>query len=163
MRQALLYGTNREAIIDAVFQRFSPGRLGTDCQRRPSFTVPMSSVPMPMTRKRRAICCSAGLSDTNNDGYVDFGGADLEVNIIAPNWGLIPDVAQLIQDQWRDIGIKVNIDPVPSRNLLRQHVDDGQYNLVAWYEFGLDPSFLNRYFLSNGDSNWTGYQRQRSR
>ena len=28
VRQALLYGTNREAIIDAVFQRFSPVAWG---------------------------------------------------------------------------------------------------------------------------------------
>ncbi len=32
-----------------------------------------------------------------------------------------------------------------------------RYNLVAWYEFGVDPSFLNRYFISTGDHNWTGY------
>ena len=44
-----------------------------------------------------------------------------------------------------------------AQRFLRQHVKDGQYNLVAWYEFGLDPSFLNRYFLSSGDNNWTGY------
>ncbi|MEO8395811.1 MAG: hypothetical protein ABI700_22640, partial [Chloroflexota bacterium] len=69
----------------------------------------------------------------------------------------IPDVAQLIQDQWRDIGIKANIDPVPSATILRQHVKEGQYNLVAWYEFGLDPALLNRYFLSDGVNNWTGY------
>ena len=108
--------------------------------------------------KAKSMLASAGYTDTDNDGYVDFGGADLQVNIIAPNWGMIPDVTQLLQDQWRDIGIKVNIDPVPSATILEQHVKDEKYNLVAWYDFGVDPSFLNRYFLSNGDSNWTGYK-----
>jgi peptide/nickel transport system substrate-binding protein len=64
---------------------------------------------------------------------------------------------QLLQDQWRDIGIQVVIDSVPSANILRQEVALGEYNMVAWYEFGLDPSFLNRYFTTNGDQNWTGY------
>ncbi|MFN8565858.1 MAG: hypothetical protein U0703_30430, partial [Anaerolineae bacterium] len=51
-----------------------------------------------------------------------------------------------------------NIDSVPSATILRQHVGEGKYNLVAWYEFGLDPSFLARYFSSTGDMNWVGYQ-----
>src|SRR5690606_7426345 len=46
---------------------------------------------------------------------------------------------------------------VPNRSLLFEHVDSGQYNLVAGYEFGVDPSFLNRYYTSGGDMAWTGY------
>ena len=119
----------------------------------------MSSGGMPYDPQQRAsLLESAGYPDTNNDGYVDFGGADLEVTVIAPNWGLIPDVAQLLQDQWRDIGVKLTIDPVPDSEFIREHVSNGGYNLVAWYEFGVDPAFLNRYFSSNGDSNWTGYR-----
>ncbi len=158
VRQALLYGTNRDAIIDAVFQRFSPVAWG-----------PLSSVTQFYSRdvvnsyaynpeQARSLLADAGYQDTNNDGYVDFGGANLEVDVIAPNWGLIPEVSQLLQDQWRDIGIKVNINSVPSATVLRDHVASGGYNLVAWYEFGLDPVFLNRYFSSTGDMNWTGYQ-----
>ena len=157
VRQALLYGTNREAIIDAVFQRFSPVAWGPISSTTEFYSSDVVNSYAYDPQKAKALLQSAGYQDTNNDGYIDVGGTNLEVNMIAPNWGLIPDVAQLIQDQWRDIGIKVNIDPVPSATILRQHVKDGKYNLVAWYEFGLDPSFLNRYFLSNGDNNWTGY------
>ncbi len=157
VRQALLYGTNREAIIDAVFQRYSPVAWGPLSSATEFYSGDVVNSYAYDPQQARSLLSGAGYTDTDNDGYVDFGGADLEVNLIAPNWGLIPEVAQLLQDQWRDIGIKAVIDPVPSATILRQHVADGQYNLVAWYEFGLDPSFLNRYFTTNGDMNWTGY------
>ncbi len=158
VRQALLYGTNRDAIIDAVFQRFSPVAWGPLSATTEFYSTDVVGSYAYDPQKARDLLASAGYKNTNQSGYLDIGGADLTVNIIAPNWGLIPDVTQLIQDQWRDIGIKAVIDPVPSRNILFQEVAAGQYNLVAWYDFGLDPSFLNRYFLSNGDSNWTGFK-----
>ncbi len=157
VRQALLYGTNREAIIDAVFQRFSPVAWGPISSATEFYSGDVVNSYAYDPQKAKDLLAGAGYADTDNDGYVDIGGTDVSVTAIAPNWGQIPDVAQLLQDQWRDIGIKLVIDPVPSQTILKQHVQDGNYNLVAWYEFGLDPSFLNRYFSSSGDMNWTGY------
>ncbi|MFN8563082.1 MAG: ABC transporter substrate-binding protein [Anaerolineae bacterium] len=146
IRQALLYGTNREAIIDAVFQRFSPVAWGPLSSATAFYSGDVVNAYAYDPQQARALLNSAGYQDTNGDGYVDFGGANLEVDVIAPNWGLIPEVTQLLQDQWREIGVRLNIDSVPSATILRQHVGEGKYNLVAWYEFGLDPSFLARYF-----------------
>lgn len=157
VRQALLYGTNREAIIDAVFQRFSPVAWGPMSSATEFFSGDAVNSYAYDPQAARQLLSGAGYTDTNNDGYVDFGGLNLSVNVIAPNWGQIPDVVQLLQDQWRDIGIQVVIDAVPSANILRQEVALQEYNMVAWYEFGLDPSFLNRYFMTGGDQNWTGY------
>ncbi len=157
VRQALLYGTNREAIIDAVFQRFSPVAWGPLAAATQFYTGDVRGAYDYDPTQARSLLQAAGYSDTDNDGYVDFGGADLEVTVIAPNWGLIPETVQLLQDQWREVGVKLTIDSVPSASLLFQHVDDGKYNLVAWYEFGVDPSILNRYFMSTGDHNWTGF------
>lgn len=158
IRQALLYGTNREAIIDSVFQRFSPVAWGPLSSATAYYSGDVVGAYAYDPEQARSLLGSAGYQDTNADGYVDFGGANLEVNVIAPGWGLIPEVVQLLQDQWREIGVKVNIDAVPSAPILRQHVADGTYNLVAWYEFGVDPAFLSRYYTSTGDMNWTGYQ-----
>lgn len=158
IRQALLYGTNREAIIDAVFQRFSLVAWGPLSSATAFYSGDVVNAYAYDPQQARSLLGSVGYQDTNGDGYVDFGGANLEVTVIAPNWGLIPEVTQLLQDQWRDIGIRLIIDSVPSAPLLRQHVADSTYNLVAWYEFGLDPSFLSRYYRSSGDMNWTGYQ-----
>jgi peptide/nickel transport system substrate-binding protein len=157
VRKALLYGTNREAIIDAIFQRFSPVAWGPLSSVTEFFSSDVVGSYAYDPQQARTLLADAGYTDTNNDGYVDFGGANLAVTVITPTWGLIPEVTQLMQDQWRDVGIRLDIDQVPNRGLLFDHVAVGEYNLVAWYEFGVDPSFLNRYFTSTGDNNWTGY------
>jgi peptide/nickel transport system substrate-binding protein len=40
---------------------------------------------------------------------------------------------------------------------LLELIKTGEYNLVAFYSFGLDPFLLNQYFLSDSPDNWTGY------
>jgi len=58
------------------------------------------------------------------------------------------------------LGIRANLIPVPTRSALIEAVNSGEYNLVAFYSFGYDPSLLNSYFLSTGSENWTGYASQ---
>jgi ABC-type transport system substrate-binding protein len=66
-------------------------------------------------------------------------------------------VATLLQDQWRTIGVRTVLKPVPSFGALLDEVQGGEYNLVAFNAFGFDPIFLNDFFLSTGANNWTGY------
>jgi peptide/nickel transport system substrate-binding protein len=109
------------------------------------------------TAKARALLAASGYKDNNGDGIFDIGGINLEVTVIVPPWGLIPEVAQLLQDQWQAIGVKTNLEAVPTFNALIEKVKRGQYNLVAYYTFGLDPSFLNAFFTTGGGNNWTGF------
>jgi peptide/nickel transport system substrate-binding protein len=154
VRQAILYGTNREAIVDAVFQRFSPVAYGPLSATTLFYSRGVIGMYAYDPTQARALLAEAGLTDSNNNGFVDRDGADIEIKLIVPPWGLIPEVAQLIQDQWRTIGLKAVLIPVPSRNLLVEAVNGGNYNLVAFYSFGVDPSLLNDYFLSTGSLNW---------
>ena len=70
---------------------------------------------------------------------------------------MIPQVAQLLQSQWAELGIDVELRQVAGLAQLRDAVDSGEYNLIAFYSFGRDPALLDQYFLSNGSFNWTGY------
>ena len=157
VRQALLYATNREAIIDAVFQRFSNIAWGPLSANTAFYNGALAGAYAFDPSQAQALLTDAGFQDTDNNGYVDFGGADITVDLIVPPWGLIPEVAQLIQDQWRTVGIRANLNQVPSRGLLFEQVQTGEYNLVAYYEFGVDPAFLSRYFTTEGPTNWTGF------
>lgn len=157
VRQALIYATNREQIIDSVFQRFSNIAWGPISASTEFYNAALAGAYAYDPNRARELLAEAGLQDTNNSGYVDFGGADITVDIIVPPWGLIPEVAQLIQDQWRIVGIRANLDLVPSRGMLLERVQTTNYNLVAYYEFGVDPAFLSRYFGTNGANNYTGF------
>lgn len=157
VRQAMIVGADRNAIIDAVFQQFSPIAWGPLSATTPYYNSDLQGAYAYDPSAARNALLSLGYTDNNNDGILERSGVDLEVKMIAPTWGLIPDVAQLLEAQWRAIGIKTTIEQVPSRTALFDMVASGDYNLVAWYEFGADPIFLNRYFTSTGDLNWTGY------
>ena len=157
VRQALLFGANRNAIIDGVYQRFSPVAWGPLAASTLYYDRMMNGLYAHDTGQARSLLTAAGFEDSNGDGYLDIGGADLQVDVIVPPWGLIPEVAQLLQDQWRTIGVRAALKSVPTLPTLVEEVETGEYNLVAFYSFGVDPSLLNPFFLSDGANNWTGY------
>jgi len=158
VRQAILYGTNREAIRDAVFQSFSPVAWGPLSANTLFYTTRMQGLYAHDTSQAQTLLTNAGFQDSDNNGYLDApGGGDLSLNVIVPPWGEIPSVAQLLQDEWRTLGIKAVLDPVPTFTGLREKVSTGEYNLVAYYTFGFDPAFLSDFYTSTGAYNWTGY------
>lgn len=157
VRQALIVGANRESIIDAVFQRLSPIAWAPLSAATPYYNADLTGAYEFNPVAARDALISLGYADSNNDGVLERSGVDLEVKIIAPVWGQIPDVAQLLEAQWRSIGIRTTIEQVPSRSAMFDLIATGEYNLAAWYEFGTDPVYLNRYFSSTGDMNWTGF------
>jgi len=159
VRQALLFGTNRNAIVDAIYQRFSPIAWGPLSASTLYYSRAMNGLYTHDTAQAQALLTAAGYDDNNGDGILDIGGIDLEVTVIVPPWGLIPEVAQLLQDQWRTIGVKAILESVPTFNSLNARIKSGEYNLVAYYTFGLDPAFLNAFFTTEGSTNWTGYAR----
>jgi peptide/nickel transport system substrate-binding protein len=157
VRRAILYGVNREAIIDAVFQRFSPIAWGPLSAVTDFYNPAVAGAYAYDANRARALLGEAGLADSDGNGYVEAGGAELELRVIVPTWGQSPEVAQLIQDQLRDIGLRVTLEQAPTRAALLEAVGKGDYNLVAYYDFGVDPSFLSRYYGSGGVNNFSQY------
>jgi peptide/nickel transport system substrate-binding protein len=157
VRQALLFATNRNAISDTIYQRFSPVAWAPISANTLYYSRSLVGSYSPDITQAKNLLQSAGYQDTNRDGYVDLNGNNLEVTLIVPPWGLIPQVVQIIQDQWRLIGVKVNLETVPSRNTLVEEVKKGNYNLVPFDTAGIDPSLLNQFFISNGSTNWSNF------
>jgi len=157
VRQALLYGTNRTAIVDAVFQGFSPVAWGPLSRETQFYNPNVLGVYSYDVLQAQNLLRDAGYADSDDDGILDLDGVPLEITLIAPSWGLVPDVSQLLQDQWRTLGIRTIIEPVPGYTGLIEAIQEGEYNLASFDTFGMDPVFLNAYFLSTGANNWTGY------
>jgi peptide/nickel transport system substrate-binding protein len=156
-RQALLFGTNRNEIIDAVYQRFSPVAWGPLSASTLYYNPEVNGLYNYDITQANALLRAAGYADSDGDGFLDIGGVEVEVKVIVPPWGLIPQVAELIQDQWRTIGIRTTLDPVPTFTALLAEVEKGEYNLVAFDTAGIDPSFLNTFFMTDAPNNFTGF------
>jgi peptide/nickel transport system substrate-binding protein len=157
VRQALLFATNRNEIIDTVFQRFSPVAWGPLSANALYYSRDMNGLYAQDIVQAQSLLTSAGYQDTNNDGYLDIGGIDLEVKILVSPSGQIPDVAQQLQEQWRTVGIKVTLEPIPTLTALKETVATNEYNLVAMNDFGVDPVLLDDYFMTDGAYNWSRF------
>lgn len=182
VRQALLFGTNRAGITETVFQRLSPVAYGPITANTDSHYGEVTDTYPYDTVQAATLLEAAGFTENNDEGILfvptirqevetpdetaitatppdtpEIVGIPLEVTMVVPPWGLAPQVAQLIQSQWRDIGIDLKIVQVAGFSQLLEVAASGEYNLIALNFFGRDPSLLNQFFVSDGALNWTGY------
>ena len=153
IRQALVYATNRIAIIDAVFLNYSPVGWSPLSQSTQFAHTGYINQYGYDTLHALELLQSVGYQDTDGDGFLDLNGERLELTIVVPPWGQLPEVASLLRSQWRAIGIDLIIDPVPGFNSLVARLASGDYNLASLDAFGYDPSILNSSFMSNASAN----------
>jgi peptide/nickel transport system substrate-binding protein len=161
VRQALLYATNRTAIADAVFQSLSPVAYGPLAAVTPLYDENVATIDRfnyPYNPQfARALLENVGYVDENGDGMLEMNGVPLHLRMVFAPWNQMADVAQLIQSQWRDVGIDLELVQVPDFPTLMDEASEGDYNLIALYDFGVDASILNQYYLSDGAHNWSHF------
>jgi len=165
VRQALLLGTDRQAITDSIFQQFSPVAHGPLSTRTLFYDSTVKDLyPYDKTRAA-ALLAEAGWSDSDNDGILDNNRViegkttrvPLELVMIVPPWGLIPQVAQKIQSSWAEIGVQLTLRQVPNFGGLIAEVAKQDYHLVAYNDYGLDPAILGNFYRSDGAANYGNY------
>src|SRR5207244_4348433 len=98
-----------------------------------------------------------GYVDSDGDKILDIDKQKLHLVMIVPSYGFVPQVAEKLQSQWRDLGIELELKQVPNLAGLLDAVKTGEYNLVAYYDFGLDPSVVNTIYRSDAPNNFMHY------
>src|SRR5260221_2559298 len=157
VRQALTLATSREAVVDAVFQQFSPIAYGPVSAVTPFYDPTVKSKYVYNTKVALDLLTALGYSDTDGDKFLDIDKKRLHIVMVVPAYGLAPQVADQIQKQWRDVGIELEVREVPNIAGLRDAVKRGDYNMIAYNDFGLDASIVNPIFRSDGALNWLHY------
>jgi peptide/nickel transport system substrate-binding protein len=156
IRQALLTATDRTAIVDAVFQEFSPVAYG-----------PLNAVTLDYNadvKKYYPFDANGALDAFSKLGYaldpdtkiLTKDKDKLHLKLVIMGTGFQPEVSQKLQSQWKDLGIEVEIKQVPTLGGLLDVVKSGDYNLIAFNLFGLDPSILNTMYGSKAPNNFMG-------
>jgi peptide/nickel transport system substrate-binding protein len=157
VRQALVHATNRNAIADVVFQGFSPvawGPLSAETLYYNSDVVGMYPHD-PVTA--RNLLMAQGYEDTDDNGFLNDGEDDLEVVVVYPPWGLLPQVVQLMRDQWAEAGIRAILEPVPNYPALLARAEAGDYHLISFDTVGYDPAFLNDFYMTDAPNNFMNF------
>lgn len=157
VRQALLYATNRIAIVDEVFLNFSSVAWSPLSQSTRFSHTGYINVFTFDALLASDLLSSVGYADTDGDGFLDLNGVKLELSILVPPWGQLPQVASLLREQWRVIGIDLIIEPMPGLNSLLNRLATGDYHLSPFDNFGLEPSILNTTFISSSTNNISRY------
>jgi peptide/nickel transport system substrate-binding protein len=158
VRQALLYATNRTAIIDTVFHGESPVAYGPLTSVNPFYSAEVVEGLYPYdTEYARSLLSGAGYTDSDGDGVLDRDGEPLLLQMVFAPWNEMDSVAQLIQNQWADLGIELELVQVANFVELSDYASRGEYDVIALYDFGVDASILNQYYLTDGPSNWSHF------
>jgi peptide/nickel transport system substrate-binding protein len=152
VRRALIEAVDRQAIVTTVYGESSPVAEGPLSQNNWGFSdgSPFPSFdPAAAAERLQAAGWLLGA-----DGLRDRDGEPLALEIVAPNWGYHPEVAQLLEASWEAIGAQVEVRIAPGFGLLKEAADAGGYHAIGTEFFGTDPDVLRPMFAGDGLYNW---------
>ncbi len=158
IRQALIEATNRAAIVDAVFQQFSPVAYGPLSGTTPYYDKLVQAFYPFDSAGALKLLQSAGYGLTTGAKILTNNGQPLHLVMIVPPRDFHPEVAQQIQSQWRELGIDLELRQVPNDAGLLAAQKAGDYNLLAVNDFGVDASVLDRFYNSAVVPSWTQFK-----
>lgn len=156
VRKALIYATDRLAIAKIVFQGYSQPAYSPLTSSTPYHDPNLESLYIYDPVQATILLDSTGWLDSDGDGWRDQEGIPLEIILIIPPWNQLPDVAELVKQQWESsLKIHVMIKQVASFPMLVEAANTGVYNGIALNFSGVDPAILNSFFLMNNRLNWS--------
>jgi peptide/nickel transport system substrate-binding protein len=116
VRQAIAYGTDRQAMVDVIYYGKSKVQHSYIPTEHPMYP-PEDMITEYEYDPERAmeLLAEAGWTDTDGDGFVDKDGQIFEVSLGTTSGNKLREqTTQLFQQNMKDIGIKVNLDLMPA-------------------------------------------------
>nr|CBH39675.1 ABC transporter, solute-binding protein [uncultured archaeon] len=128
VRKAICHGIDKESIVENVLSGVGqPAKTIISPIISWSAHDELEGHPYN-TAKTKELLSDAGWKDTDGDGYLDKGGKTLELNLIFDARS-DPDneaMAEAIQGQLRDVGIKVDLERVES---MQTPIKEGKWDM----------------------------------
>ena len=157
IRQALLYAADRQAIVDAVFMSYSPPANGPLGRPTLGYDSSVESMYPHDLARAKQLLEEAGWTDTDGDGTRDKDGQPLVLEAILMGWGFMPQVGEMLQYQFQEIGVQLNIQ-VLAFPMALQAAAEGRHHLIPFTFSSSDPDILRPSFHSanaDGGFNWS--------
>jgi peptide/nickel transport system substrate-binding protein len=158
VRQALLYAIDKGALIDTVFMGYSPPAHSPLSQVTWSYDPSLESLYPYDVARARQLLDEAGWIDSDNNGIREKDGQPLALDTVLTSWGLVPQVGQVLQDQYREVGIQLNTQVIAAYPAVVQAANEGLHHLIPFTISGSDPHILRSSFHStnaDGGLNWS--------
>jgi peptide/nickel transport system substrate-binding protein len=155
VRQALLYGTDRQAIVSTIFRDTSPVAFGPLAANTFGYEPAVRDYYAHDPAQAASLLDEAGWQDTDGDGVRDKNGAPLVLDMTLMGWGHMPEVGQLLAAQWSTLGIEVKAPPPVSYPEALEIAAEGRHHLIPFNLSGSDPDILRKFFHSQASFNWS--------
>jgi peptide/nickel transport system substrate-binding protein len=154
VRQALLYGTDRQAIITTIFRDTSPVAYGPLAAETFGYEPGVQGYYPFDANQAATLLDKAGWTDSDEDGIRDKDGEPLMLDMTLMGWGYMPEVGELLEAQWLELGIGVKSQVVEFPEAL-EIAGKGDYHLIPFNLSGSDPDILRKFFHSQASFNWS--------
>jgi peptide/nickel transport system substrate-binding protein len=152
VRQALVLAINRERIVNTVFGRYSPVASGPLSANTFGYSAEYA-FPEPDSGRAVELLQQAGW--TLKEGLWEKAGEVLKLNVVVPSWGMNPEVGQLLESEWRKLGLEIDLQVLAGFGPLLEAQSAGNYHVIGFNSFGTDPDLLRSFFSSEGFFNWS--------
>ncbi|HEU0013338.1 MAG TPA: ABC transporter substrate-binding protein [Longimicrobium sp.] len=161
VRRAMTLAIDRSRIIQGLLRGFGQPAVGMIPAWSPMHT-PMDPLPYDVAQAK-ALLAQAGWTDANGDGMVEKGGQPLRFGLTINSANrLHGDIAQMMKQQLREIGVQVDLRPQEFQSMLQQY-KAREYDAVL-ANWGLDtfrvdptPLFSCAQARVKNSANRTGY------
>ncbi|MFQ5813893.1 MAG: ABC transporter substrate-binding protein [Anaerolineae bacterium] len=153
VRQALLYAADREAIVTAIFKNLSPVAYGPLNAVTIGYDEGVTGLYNHDPELAKDLLKEAGWVDEDGDGVLEKDGQPLRVEAYLMGWGFMPEVAQLLQAQFKAVGVEMRSQVVAYPAAL-EAAREGKHNLIPFTLSSSDPDILRTFFHSDGGFNW---------
>lgn len=158
MRQALLFGTNRDELSNLVFESFAPVAWSPLSGNTLFFDRGLIGAYGYSLSDAQNLIDAVGYDDSDSDGYLDISGVPVQLEVAISSDDLLPEVMVYLREQWDILGIETIVKNAPTPSTMSEILESGEYNLIALRSTDFDPAILEAFYSSDGQYNWTGYQ-----
>ncbi|HSJ57640.1 MAG TPA: ABC transporter substrate-binding protein, partial [Anaerolineae bacterium] len=157
VRQALLYATDRETIINTLFLGYSPVAYGPLTAATMGYEPSVAGSYAYDPTRAGELLDEAGWVDSDGDSLRDRDGGPLVLRAYLQTWGYLPEVGQMLQSQYRQVGIDLQTQVVQYPAAVEAAAQN-EHHLAPMVFFSSDPSVLDFTYLSanaEGGFNWS--------
>lgn len=145
VRQSLSLATDKKEIIDTVFGGYGrladspllPGMTGYSDQTK---TIAFSLDSATST------LAAAGWKDVDSDGILEIGknNEKLEITLTTIDWPELIQIAEILKNQWSQVGAKVNLDIRETAKIQNDVIKPRQYQALLFGEvLGEEPDLFH--------------------
>lgn len=158
IREAFIYALDRKSMVDKLLE--GNGTLVNTPMLSSSWAYPKAEKLEKYdfnVQKAKELLEKSGYKDTNNDGYVDKDGKNLEFTLDVPTGNKLREqTAQIIQENLKQAGVKINLNTMEFKALMQKVVANHDFELyMMGNNLPADPD-LTSYWSSQAVSDVKG-------